>query len=417
MNGQIFFGAGKNAEKNLGNWLKQGYKPLCFVDSDKAKQYTAFMPGIYGDAYMILPLKEATEKYPNADVYVTLKSSSCKNATEFLAAHGIGRRRIKFFSGVEYRLGCDWLGRMYLNDDKVRTCCVPGYTDIGAELTDDPAENYRRYRKLYMEKILTGFKADDAGPCKGCPNLRYDVFPVQPSLYEINISSKTGEDYCNAKCAYCPTFPKPSEKILEKRKKDVVGMLRFFAEHFPKQNFQVAVSGGDISVAPFRKELFQILKETGWTACIMTNAAIYCEEISELLARGKGNVLVTLDSTDPEVYVRCKGIHTLPQVLENLRLYAEAGDTWIKWIALEGVYKSFDEIRGVADFAKEIGAGLCISCDTFNIEQRLSKEMLEMTCRMIEHARSIGANLVVKYDHFHKEDAKYLRSKFDAQKW
>ena len=408
----IFYGAGQNAYDNISKWIEKGYYPLCFVDIDPNKFMTKFIAKTQdgGVEVNITSLDKAIEEYPNSDIYITLKRFRLKEITEFLLNKGINKDRIKYFEDVEYRLGCNWLGTTYLIDDKIRTCCTPGYMNIGVKPEDNVEENYQRYCNYFINGILKQWKYGNADLCSGCMHLRYDVFDRIPVLQEINISSKSGEDYCNAKCVYCSKYPRPSLESMQKRKNEVVNALSFFSEKFPNRHFQIAISGGDISVSSFRKEVFDLLKRNDWTSCIMTNAIIYCEEISELLKMKKANVLITLDSTIPELYAKCKGVDSLFLAMKNIRRYAENGDVWIKWIALEGIYNSFDEICGIIDFASEIGASICVSCDTYRINERLSYKLLSLTLDFINYAKVLKINYRVMYDHFHKEDASYLKS-------
>jgi len=403
---QIFYGAGKNAYENFEQWLKDGYSPVCIIDRDANKQNTFFCVG--EKSLEILSLEEALKRYPECEIYITLMRQNLKEVTEYLLEQGIAKNRIKYFEAVEYRLGCPYLGKMYLTDNTIRSCCVPGYFSVSTALGDSIEESYKRYME-FTGDILHHFKENDAYRCQGCRHLKMDIYEITPQVDSINISSKDNADYCNAKCIYCCHYPKPGKEALLDRKKEVIDTFLFFEKNFPETKFNVGISGGDISVAPYKEELFEILFRNNWHTNFMTNAAIYCEEISQLMKEGKAEMLVTLDTTVPELYHKCKGINALPKVMENLRQYAKNGRVILKWIVLDGIYHDFSEIKGIVDFAKEIGALLCLSCNTYTVEERLSEEAFLLTRRFIQYTQEKQVFLTVYWDHFHKEDSKRLR--------
>lgn len=412
MRKQIFYGAGENAKRNIKKWLGEGYQPLCFVDRDEKKWNTSFGAELLsGEGIPVLSFEEAMTRYPDEDIYITLERKNLKEVTEYLLGKGIAREKIKYFEAVEYRMGCNSLGVNYCEfDGLVRTCCVPNYLHVGTPQKDRMKEKYESYNEYFLGRILTSWKADNPDVCKGCKNLRYDIYDIVPQIRVVTIGSIDGEDYCNARCIYCANYPKPSYEAMEKRKRDVVEMLEFFSERTKEEELFIDVSGGEIAVAPFRRELFEILIANKWGACIRTNASIYCEEISELLEQGKSYLHVTLDSTEPELYAKCKGINALPKVMDNLRKYSKHGKIVLKWIVLDGIYNDFEQVKGIVDFAKEINATLALSCDTFRVEEQLSQEAFQVVIQFIRYAKEKKVSLNCFWDHFHEEDSKRLKA-------
>ena len=411
--GMIFYGAGQNAKDIILQWIEEGSNPVCFVAADITKHSTKFVLNESRELD-IIPLEDALKKYPDSDLYITLKRKSLKSVTEYLLEAGIEKERIKYFEEVEYRLGCDALGKNYLMEEhRIGTCYVPGYRQVGISATDNPKEDFIRYNDYFISGILGKWKNDDANICSGCKNLRYDIFDKQPVLEKITLGGIQGEDFCNARCFYCCNYPRPTLKTMEKRKNDVIEIFSTLAGELLNHEIEVDISVGDISVAPFRKELCDIIKENNWKACIRTNAAVYSEEIAELLKRENTYTLITLDSTVSEIYAKCKGIDCLPRVMDNIRRYAAVGEVWLKWIVLDGMYKKFDEVKGILDFAKEIGAKVFLSCDTWKIDTGLSEQMLEITLSFIEYAKQENIDLIILKDHFTEKDYECLVNETD----
>ena len=214
----IFYGAGENARDNISKWIAEGYTPVCFADADTEKHYTKFILSDNREVD-IFPLEEALRKYPDSDLYITLKRNNLRTVTEYLLEAGIEKEKIKYFEEVEYRLGCDALGKNYMMEERrIGTCYVPGYRQVGISATDNPKGDFARYNDYFINKILRKWKKDDADICSGCKNLRYDIFDKQPVLKKITLGGIRGEDFCNARCFYCCNYPKPTSEAMEKER-------------------------------------------------------------------------------------------------------------------------------------------------------------------------------------------------------
>lgn len=414
----IFYGAGQNAREHLSEWQSRGISPVCFADCDDKKQHTKFVcDNGGGGAIDILPIDEAISRYPDSDIYITPVREKWESIAAFLCNQGVPAAKIKFFQPVEYRRGCPNIGSCFIAGNKIGCCCVPGYrANFEFEQGPDHGFNFQKYEET-TRAIISNWRNGLPSVCDGCPNLSYGIWDIDPQIQILNISSKDGSDFCNTKCIYCSQFPKPEQSEYEKRGREVVELLETAHERYPERTFRVVLSGGDISVAPFRDKALAILEKYGWAADLYSNSVLYCEGVSRQLRGGQSTYVTTLDSMVPQKFAQIKGVDCLPKVLENIRRYSEAAiDTprqiKIKFIVLDGVYSTFEEMSGVVDFAAGVGARLMLSCDVERAGKRLSRPMFDFTVQWIRRALGQGVRLDIMYDHFNVEDAADLKKQF-----
>jgi hypothetical protein len=413
----VFYGAGNNAKENIEDWIKEGWIPECIVDRDEKK-----WGGVWDTSagrIEVMSLDKANQLYPQAQIKITLARKNLKEATEYLLEQGIEKERISYFEPVEYRLGCDELGKVYMVwRDTIGTCCVPGYFHVGVPAGDNIEENYRLY-KAYFGALTDSMRNGDPGVCKGCRNLKFDIFDMEQDIEEITIASNRGKDFCNAKCFYCEQYPMPSETARTHRKEEIMKEVHYFKTHYPDTDFFFEIEAGDISVANYRSELLNFLIDNNYGACIRTNAFVYCAEVANLLELGKSYLWVTLDSTKPEIYKKCKGSPSVDVVKDNLREYAKHGPVYLKWIALENIYVSFDDVKGIIDFASEIHSPrVIVSADTNNITKPSSEELLELVKEFIVYAKKKSVPTYILYNQFHEQTATEIQEfELEIQEW
>jgi pyruvate-formate lyase-activating enzyme len=307
---------------------------------------------------------------------------------------------------VEYRLGCDNLGKQYAEwRDNVRCCVVPGYFHVSVPAGDTIEENHQLYKE-YVGTLIDSMRNGEPGACKGCRNLKFDIFDREQNIVKIAIGSQRGKDFCNAKCFYCEQYPMPSETARTHRKEEIMKEVHYFKTCYPDTDFFFDIEAGDISVASFRSELLNFLIDNNYGACIRTNAFVYCAEVATLLELGKSYLWVTLDSTKPEIYKKCKGLPSVDVVKDNLREYAKHGPVCLKWIALENIYVSFDDVKGIIDFASEIDSPyVIVSADTNNIMKPSSEELLELVKEFVVYAKKKSVPTYILYNQFHEQTA------------
>ena len=96
----IFYGAGEYAKKNLALWIAKGIIPVCFSDSDPNSHYTKVAPSRASKSeFDILSFEEAIQRYPDADVCVTINTEADAEAhqdiRDSIVKRGFPRERIR----------------------------------------------------------------------------------------------------------------------------------------------------------------------------------------------------------------------------------------------------------------------------------------------------------------------------------
>ena len=89
----VFYGAGLFAQSNIGEFVNMGYEPVCFADADTNKHFGTVSTQD-GKGFVILPLSEAINRYPDYELIVTVIKSSYAKVRDELIESGIEPDRI-----------------------------------------------------------------------------------------------------------------------------------------------------------------------------------------------------------------------------------------------------------------------------------------------------------------------------------
>ena len=93
----IFYGASRYAELNLETWVSRGIVPVCFADADNSKHFQKISPYMPEQReFTIYSLREALEKYPGSDVYITVdpETEAYNKIHQYIAENGVPPERI-----------------------------------------------------------------------------------------------------------------------------------------------------------------------------------------------------------------------------------------------------------------------------------------------------------------------------------
>jgi len=84
----VMYGAGQKAITEMANVKREGKNPVCFCDTDTAKQ---------GKTYLGLPvmsLRDAESKFGNVDIFITPRESVKEEIYHQLLRQGVSKQRI-----------------------------------------------------------------------------------------------------------------------------------------------------------------------------------------------------------------------------------------------------------------------------------------------------------------------------------
>lgn len=399
MNQIIFYGAGKFAEENIDIWRMQGITPVCFADGDGNKH------GKQIKGVTVLSLDEALVQWPEADVYVTVGVDALGRVTDFLLKRGIPENRVKYPYAVEKRLGCKFLGtRIQFFGEQFQTCCSPQLGEkerVRYDVTDFE-KNMDAY-KCVCRNMIDTMRSGKGGCCTGCAQLRYDIWPVEPWLEVIGFDTAFEEDRCNFKCIYCNAKESITENCL---KTNLVDTIKKFERYSRGEHKNIVLASGEISVSPYREEVFEIIKRNRWDVHVFTNASVYVPALAELLQSGQAKIQVSMDAGTKETFAKIKGVDFWDKVVENLARYAEnvaPNQIELKYILIPGVNDLERDVDGFLELAKNVHAGIFLSSDMNVMEAALPEQTYQCALRLAKGGWAQKMNLSVVAEFFNPQ--------------
>ena len=145
------------------------------------------------------------------------------------------------------------------------------------------------------------------------------------------------------------------------------------------------VSCGEITVHPYKKELFDLVR--GEWATFFTNAFIFDAGIAkELHDNPAAHINLSIDSGTPETWHKVKGVDNFYHVLDNLAAYRKAsqraGQITLKYIVCPGINDSEEDFLAFVDIVKFLDVQSVILSRDLR-EGRFSEKTLESAARLL----------------------------------
>lgn len=396
----IFYGGGPWLAKNWKRLLEEGFRPLCVCDADRTKQYLPFC----GCAdLMVLPLKEALERWPAVPLYVTVDHTALGNVLHYLTAERrIPAEQILNDTPIEYRLGCPELETsIKFRTDRIFVRCY--WRHPGINRGTDTAADIRRFEDWRRETIAA-IREGRPSPCDGCEYLKPGWYPVERQLTSLQISDSNEHSYCNFNCTYCFVHArnKPPAACTEDRDEQL-GVLRYVSENLGNRTLELQFSTGELTVHPHREELLDLFAR--YRTTLFTNAGIYHEKIAALMSQGRLSLVTSMDCGTAETFRIIKGVDFYDAVVENLRRYgASGGCITLKYILLPGINDNDADAEGFIRLASELGAVVQLSNDTRTQCAPLPDQARRIVCRLAREARAHNLLVIHEQEVFSPED-------------
>jgi hypothetical protein len=374
MTSKVFYGAGQNAADKLTEFIEKQGEPVCFVDKDKEKIGRKFPRDITGKpserGYDILSLDDALSKYPGCQIYLTLIPHNLLAVTDQLVEQGFPKERIHYLEDVEYRPGCEYLGtKLMVNNREIRPCCYP--KDVGITFTSEPMTEKTLRRDIetfsvWIDETLEKLRGGEKTDCDGCQRLRMDIWRQNPDIEIVTAGIRFAKARCNCRCIYCCqrdiVFNGQS-----KQEMNAYEIHRVLVDMYGYSIKAAELAEGEITVAPYRDKLLDLLLAQGWGADVSTNAILYNHKLAELLKRRYSRLSVSLDAGTAETFHRIKGLDAFRKVLGNLEKYrAEGARITLKYIMLPGINDNNEDLDGFIAIAKRLDASIVVSNDFSN---------------------------------------------------
>ncbi len=382
----IFYGCGKWLGNHWDKLLEQ-YIPLCIADANFSKQGTT-----YREIEVLSP-ETAFSRFPNADIFVTLKNGSAGRRLEaidmLIHKYGINKGKILNYEDYYYGYGCPLTqSQLFFQHNSIRNCCenplIPNapFAMFGGEQTLEnivgmkqrvmdrirefhvlriPTENHSHlYEKSngaweYSVKEDECFLEGDIYCCH-CHEVRKGYFTREHFLIDYMQISSNSDSVCNFKCPYCceamPGYvPKYDDGITD----NIINAIKSLAQADKSieldDRVHFCVASGEPAMYSALEKIASYVPNAYYQ--ILTNASIYSNVIQNLISRG-GEIVMSLDAGTPETFAKIKGVDCWNRVLDNLRKYRQFGSIVPKFIIQPGMNDNEKDIDGFVDFCKSI---------------------------------------------------------------
>ena len=406
----IFYGAGRHAKEVVKSMLSVGIVPVCFADRDESKHYTAIEIPISADKrgrVEVLPLDEAMALNPNANLYITIEPKSYQNVYDYLLRQGVPPNRIK---GPP--LYCELIGNFItITDCNIFTCCAKR-EPVRVPRSGDIRKDIGVYYTL-CKGLLDDLREGKPTTCSGCQKLHSGRSIEDFRIKHLNLALTS---VCNFNCCYCRY--EPDTDLSD----EVFTLLQYFnqEEHIE----YVLLTTGEISVQKFRKEILTFLRKNKLNSFVYTNAAIYREEIRELLCNTSCMLNISLDAGTKETYARVKGVDCFDTVLQNIEMYAataEPHQICLKYLVLETLNCDDRDIDSFIDIAAKLKAVVSISDDMFETFTIESAKVYQTVARLVRQciAKEIPYRLSFLdkyYERLHRDGLLNHKLRFSDEK-
>ncbi len=380
----IFYGAGTMSKAALRVCLSRNIVPACFVDADQHKHHK-FVEA-EGKRFEILPIDEAFDQWPDANVWITTSPTWYVDVYELLLARGLSKDRIYLPDSFKMTLGtpkhCPHIGHFFVLDGQgFKTCCGPSLRTVPS------TGNFERDIEAYYafcEQLRNSLNEGKLTCCADCTRLRDgrsdEPLKIDTALFGTGIP---GGDSCNLRCCYC-TY---GETLgASDRDENLLELFQKTAEQLDIE--RISCSAGEISVSPYRDEILKIWRDKGWKGSIPTNAVVYSDEIAAMMHEGLVDIVVSLDSGTAETFTKVKGVGCFKRVLENLERYTAAGKVALKYIVLEGINDNAADVDGFVTVAKNIAVDEVIISRQFSVQHTpLTDNEYETIARLVHQCR------------------------------
>jgi pyruvate-formate lyase-activating enzyme len=242
--------------------------------------------------------------------------------------------------------------------------------------------------------------------CSGCAEVRTGLWgkTFVPRLFALHDDIK-GER-CNCRCIYC-NLTKSGGNI-RNGNFTATELLNGFGRFFPaKTMFYYAPA--ELTVSPYKKEIYHFIRKNDWTFSVLkTSGILYDVELAGFMKDG-GRINVSLDSGTKETCYKVKGVNCFEKVLKNIRRYrADGAKIELKYIVIEGLNDSQEDIDGFAEIAADIADQIIITVDLNILETGISASMWSSLERLVVKSKQTGIPIRLHSEHLSNENYERL---------
>ena len=416
----IYYGIQRRfIESRIKEWINITGEPVLF--SVKDENLTNFKNKFLGK-YQIVSIDEALAMYPDADVWVTYPERAIAIRTGKKLLEKVHPSKIHFLeANLEYRIGCDRLGRSFqYNNQNISMCTIGNRRKPFVEASGSISQVIAKWQE-FSTKLIYANQLESPNKCFGCPLLRRDFWPKKVTCTNLRFLQDHAKDACNFKCIYCNAANDNRWVRLKKVDRpttyDIIKQFYEMPEYVEMgKEFSVTFANGELLVNIYFKEIMEILLKTEWRIELLSNLSVYREEFAELLQTGRvKHVISSIDAGTRETFKKIKRNDRFDKVVENLHRYPfEKTMLQLKYIFLEGINDNEQDIDGYYKIVKETGAVIQLSADNHTNKKPFTQndQMRKMALRLIHKAKADGVRVVSDNNNINPEDVKFISENY-----
>lgn len=399
MASKIYFGTGHNVPEKLSDWIIEYGEPVLFADSEQKKWGTKF----YNNQYEITSVNDAIQRYPDAEFWITASLGKCRDEFAYLTNLGISKTRINFCENLEWRKGCSFIGTfVWYGRTHLKTCFYHKGEQINVKCSGNLKNDYNTLKEN-CDIIIQKWRNNETTICDGCFILKENIWPKQTNLEMISLYGGFSGERCNFNCCYCDA----QENLKLSNKKESMSMIEAVNQfsQIVNNKFDLTLSAGEITISPYKKEIFKLIKGKQIKVSIFTNGFIFDEDICELLKNNIASMNISLDAGTRETYAKIKGIDCYDKVLKNIEKYSSTGGHLeLKYIILEGVNDNESDINGFIEICSRFATSIRLSCNKFNYDIHLSEYTWTQIVKFVNKVTQLKIKLAISYSQFNDDD-------------
>jgi len=392
----ITHAAGRMSEFYIEQLGKLGIFPVCFSDRDTHKHHTQIC------GKMILSVKEAMQKYPNAYFYITADMSNMENiAEDLISNYSIKREDILNFIIHKKKISCRFInGNLNITNKFLCSCCMYPNAQFKTEVRENDIDgtiaDYLQQCESALQIINSGTERDF---CINCP---YLIEQYDHSFDSIRFSSINCDfaGVCNFECIYCNRSNKDFnvEKANNQYKYLQAILISLEKIGAIDNTTSLGFANDEITINPFQNEFFEVAKK--YVSEIFTNASVYSENIVKA-AKNKENfhIIVSNDSGTKETFMKIKKRNVYDKVCNNLQKYAVSGvKIHMKYIFIPNINDNTIDIDGFVSVCRQINPEVVYidkEAQLYADENDFSTSTIELIRNMIEKLSKLNIRIVL----------------------
>ena len=397
----ILFGAGKNAPHVLKT-ISSDFVPVCFADSDKAKQGVPFRD----TEFLVFSPEEAKVRYPNASWLVTAANVNLRQSmAESLVKKGLANN--KDLVGLSTRWSCQLIettmspfngqdvmvcrGGRFVNTEKMPTCKWME--------ADETVDSFLELREDMINELNTGF---EKSACFGCVLLKHSFWNDEYKIRDLVLCT-TKKSICNFSCSYCYAgkFGDSAYQVDNNACsfRELVAALEQRQLISPDWT-DIHFSDGEITIDPKQNELYTLANK--YKSLFYSNGSVFSEEIHALLRSKKAILCTSMDAGTNATFQKIKQVDAFDMVCQNLYHYAALGGNgqiWLKYIFLPGINDKESDFEGFINICNTINPAIvilstdCTDGDSTAVQRDMPPEVIDKLFILVNKLMESGHTL------------------------